>query len=133
VKVREKRPREKRENRTDDDEAGYRLARNERGAAPGTRGEGNRAGTKKIRRKAGLIRALVAPPPPPPPPPELIDCMESAGKRERERERERRASCFSIVTHAARDSALARFLPPDKLASARLPRVINRRIAFVRE
>jgi len=88
--VREKRPREKRENRTDDDEAGYRLARNERGAAPGTRGEGNRAGTKKIRRKAGLIRALVAPPPPPPPPPppELIDCMESAGKRERERKRE---------------------------------------------
>jgi len=52
VKVREKRPREKRENRTDDDdddddETGYRLARNERGAAPGTRGEGNRAGTKK--------------------------------------------------------------------------------------
>ena len=124
--------RKKRENGRDDDEDGCRLAVSEKGKLrPGYARRGrNRAGTKKIRRKAGLIRALVAPPPPPTPP-ELIDCMEST--MEREREREMRASCFSIVTHAARDTALARFLPTDKLASARLPRVINRRIAFVLE
>lgn len=106
------------ENGRDDDEAEYRFVRNEGGGgtAPGRARRGrNRAGTKKIRRKAGLIRALVALPPP-----ELIDCMESAG--------ERKLPAF-LLSHRA----LAHFLRTDKLASARLPRVINRRIAFVRE
>lgn len=116
--------RKNRGKRKREDEVGYRLARNERGDGLGMRArrERDRTGMKKIRRKAGLIRALVAPSPPP----ELIDCMESEGEG-------RVAEGFPafLLSHTRRETALARFLPTDKLASARLPRVINRRIAFI--
>lgn len=113
-KRRKKRPREKRKNGRDDDDEAISACSERRGASRRYARRGrNRAGTKKIRRKAGLIRA--------PPPPELIDCRESAGER----------SFLLFYCHTRGDTALARFLPTDKLVSARLPRVINRWIALL--